>query len=55
MALHLQNGNPADICYCLEENYYKNHRTLQMTVLDIKPCSTKETPKAPPAAEEASK
>jgi len=55
MALHIQNGNAVDICYTLEENNFQNNKTIQMMVQDIKPCSTKETHKAPPAAEEASK
>ena len=55
MALHLQNGNAVDACYCLEENNYQNYRTIQMTAQDIKPCSTKETHKGPQDAGAASK
>ncbi len=35
-APHLQNGNPVDVCYTLEENTFNNHTTLQMRVQDIK-------------------
>lgn len=53
MALYIQNGNPVDVCYNLEENTFNNNTTVQMMVQDIKLCSTKETPKDRPAAEEA--
>ena len=39
MAQHIQNGNPVDICYELDENTFNNRTTLQMRVQDIKPCS----------------
>ena len=34
-ALHLQNGNSADICYHLEENTFNHRTTIQMTAIDI--------------------
>ena len=40
MAKHIQNGNPVDICYELDENTFYNRTTIQMMVQDIKPCST---------------
>ena len=40
MAQHIQNGNPVDICYELDENTFNNRTTIQMMVQDIKPCST---------------
>ena len=40
MAKHIQNGNPVDICYELDENTFNNRTTIQMMVQDIKPCST---------------
>ena len=40
MAKHIQNGNPVDICYELDENIFNNRTTIQMMVQDIKPCST---------------
>ena len=40
MAQHIQNGNPVDICYELDENTFYNRTTIQMMVQDIKPCST---------------
>lgn len=36
MALYLQNGNPADICYELGENTFNHHTTTQLMVHDIK-------------------
>ena len=39
MAQHIQNGNPVDICYELDENTFNNRTTIQMMVQDIKPCS----------------
>ena len=39
MAKHIQNGNPVDICYELDENTFYNRTTIQMMVQDIKPCS----------------
>ena len=35
-ANHLQNGNPIDICFYLEENTYRGRTTLQMNAQDIK-------------------
>ena len=35
-ATHLQNGNPIDICFYLEENTYRGRTTLQMNAQDIK-------------------
>ena len=40
LAQHIQNGNPVDICYELDENTFYNRTTIQMMVQDIKPCST---------------
>ena len=40
MAQHIQNGNPVDICYELDENTFNNRTTIQMMVQDIKPCLT---------------
>ena len=40
MAQHIQNCNPVDICYELDENTFNNRTTIQMMVQDIKPCST---------------
>ena len=37
MAQHIQNGNPVDICYELDENTFNNKTTIQMMVQDIKP------------------
>ena len=37
MAQHIQNGNPVDICYELDENTFNNRTTIQMMVQDIKP------------------
>jgi len=34
-APYLQNGNAADVCYTLEENYYNGNVTIQMMVEDI--------------------
>lgn len=39
MATHIQNGNPVDICYELNENTFNHHTTIQMMVQDIKTCS----------------
>ena len=39
MAKHIQNGNPVDICYELDENTFNNRTTIQMMVQDIQPCS----------------
>ena len=35
MAKHIQNGNPVDICYELDENTFNNRTTIQMMVQDI--------------------
>ena len=40
MAEYIQNGNPVDICYELDENTFNHRTTIQMMVQDIKPCST---------------
>ena len=37
MAKHIQNGNPVDICYELDENTFNNRTTIQMMGQDIKP------------------
>ena len=37
MAKYIQNGNPVDICYELDENTFYNRTTIQMMVQDIKP------------------
>lgn len=37
LALYLQNGNSADVCYELEENTFNGLTSVQMMVLDIKP------------------
>ncbi len=37
MAEYIQNGNPVDICYELDENTFYNRTTIQMMVQDIKP------------------
>ena len=37
MAKYIQNGNPVDICYELDENTFNNRTTIQMMVQDIKP------------------
>ena len=37
MADYIQNGNPVDICYELDENTFNNRTTIQMMVQDIKP------------------
>jgi single-stranded-DNA-specific exonuclease len=37
MAEYIQNGNPIDICYELEENTFRGITTIQMVVQDIKP------------------
>ena len=36
MAKHIQNGNPVDICYELDENTFNDRTTIQMMVQDIK-------------------
>lgn len=36
LALHIQNGNPVDVCYEINENTYNNVSTIQMMVQDIK-------------------
>ena len=48
-AEYIQNGNPIDVCYELDENTFNNTTTIQMMVQDIKLCSTSEKPKAPHA------
>jgi len=35
-AIHLQNGQSADVCFYLEENVYKGRSTLQMNAQDLK-------------------
>lgn len=35
-ALHIQNGQPVDVCYNLEENTFNNKTSIQMMVQDIK-------------------
>ena len=40
MADYIQNGNPVDICYELNENTFNHYTTIQMMVQDIQPCST---------------
>ena len=40
MAEYIQNGNPVDICYELNENTFNHYTTIQMMVQDIQPCST---------------
>ena len=39
MAEYIQNGNPVDICYELNENTFNHYTTIQMMVQDIQPCS----------------
>ena len=39
MAQHIQNGNPVDICYELNENTFNHHTSIQMMVQDIVPSS----------------
>ena len=39
MADYIQNGNPVDICYELNENTFNHYTTIQMMVQDIQPCS----------------
>ena len=39
MAKHIQNGNPVDICYELDENTFNHHTSIQMMVQDIIPSS----------------
>lgn len=34
-ALHIQNGNPVDVCYELDENTFNNVTSIQMMVQDI--------------------
>ena len=44
-APYIQNGNPVDVCYTIEENTYNNRTTLQMRVLDLKETSpSKDNP-----------
>ena len=33
----VQSGNPFDICYCLEGNYWNGDRKLQLRILDLEP------------------
>jgi len=35
-ALYIQNGNPVNICYEVDENVYNGVRSLQMMVSDLK-------------------
>ena len=37
MADYIQNGNPVDICYELNENTFNHHTSIQMMVQDIVP------------------
>lgn len=37
MAMYIQNGNPVDVCYSLEQNTYNGITSLQMKVEDIIP------------------
>ena len=37
MVGYIQNGNPVDICYELNENTFNHYTTIQMMVQDIKP------------------
>lgn len=37
LATYIQNGNPVDVCYSLEQNTYNGITTLQMKVEDIVP------------------
>ena len=39
-APYIQNGNPVDVCYTIDENTYNNRTTLQMRVLDLKETSS---------------
>ena len=39
MADYIQNGNPVDICYELNENTFNHHTSIQMMVQDIRPSS----------------
>jgi single-stranded-DNA-specific exonuclease len=39
MADYIQNGNPVDICYELDENTFNHHTSIQMMVQDIIPSS----------------
>ena len=39
-APYIQNGNPVDVCYTIEENTYNNRTTIQMRVLDLKETSS---------------
>ena len=51
-AEYIQNGNPIDVCYELDENTFNHTTTIQMMVQDIKKlCSTNEKPKDPHADE----
>ena len=40
MAMYIQNGNPVDVCYSLEQNTYNGITSLQMKVEDIVPGTT---------------
>ena len=33
---YFQNGNPADVCYELDENHFNGLTSIQMTAIDIK-------------------
>jgi single-stranded-DNA-specific exonuclease len=37
---YISNGNPFDICYCIEENEYRGQKTVQLRIKDIKPEKT---------------
>lgn len=45
MAMYIQNGNPVDVCYSLEQNTYNGITSLQMKVDDILPADTLTNPK----------
>ena len=36
LATYFQNGNPADVCYELDENHFNGLTSIQMTAIDIK-------------------
>ncbi|MBO4361306.1 MAG: single-stranded-DNA-specific exonuclease RecJ [Paludibacteraceae bacterium] len=42
MATYIQNGNPVDVCYSLEQNTYNGVTSLQMKVEDIVPTDKQE-------------
>ena len=42
MAPTIQNGNPVDVCYSLEENTYNGVTSIQMKVEDIVPTESTE-------------